>query len=168
MVDVIQFGELSKKAERIIAKEEESKKINRSKIYGYNNNNNNKGERKKSVVSVNKDNKDNSSLSCSDDDNIRRRVSASSSTLTASVKANQTFKSNAKHEQKSLDSLERRRNADFSLIKEIDLKGRRVIIVDDIITSGASMSNAATLIRSLGAKDIIAACLAIAYKEDYI
>ena len=76
------------------------------------------------------------------------------------------FKSNAKHEQKSLDSLERRRNADFSLIKEIDLKGRRVIIVDDIITSGASMSNAATLIRSLGAKDIIAACLAIAYKED--
>jgi ComF family protein len=78
------------------------------------------------------------------------------------------FKSNAKHEQKSLDSLERRRNADFSLIKEIDLKGRRVIIVDDIITSGASMSNAATLIRSLGAKDIIAACLAIAYKEDYI
>ena len=100
MVDVIQFGELSKKAERIIAKEEESKKINRSKLYAYNNNNSNKGERKKSVVSVNKDNKDNkdnSSLSCSDDDNIRRRVSASSSTLSASVKANQTFKSNAKH-----------------------------------------------------------------------
>ena len=76
------------------------------------------------------------------------------------------FKSNAKHEQKSLDSLERRRNANFSLIKDMDLKGRKVIIVDDIITSGASMSNAATLIRSMGAKDIVAACLAIAYTED--
>lgn len=74
--------------------------------------------------------------------------------------------SNAKHEQKSLDTLERRRNADFTLIKETNLKGKRVIIVDDIITSGASMSNAATLIRSLGAKDVVAACLAIAYNED--
>ena len=75
------------------------------------------------------------------------------------------FKSNAKREQKSLDSLERRRNADFALINEIDLTGRRVIIVDDIITSGASMANAASLLRSLGCRNITAACLAIAYKD---
>ena len=94
MVDVIQFGELSKKAERILAKEEESKKIHRSKLYGLH-----KGERKKSVVNVIKD-RDNSSLSCSDDDDdnntppiIKRR--ASHSTSSTSVKADQTFKSNA-------------------------------------------------------------------------
>ena len=76
------------------------------------------------------------------------------------------LKSNSTREQKSLDHLSRRKNADFSLTKDISLSGRKVIIVDDIITSGASMSNAATLVRSLGSKDIIAACLAIAYKED--
>ena len=75
------------------------------------------------------------------------------------------FKSNAKREQKSLDSLERRRNADFTMINEMDLSGRRVIIIDDIITSGASMANAASLLRSLGCRDITAACLAIAYKD---
>ena len=75
------------------------------------------------------------------------------------------FKSNAKREQKSLDSLERRRNADFALINEMDLTGRRVIIVDDIITSGASVANAASLLRSLGCRNITAACLAIAYKD---
>ena len=75
------------------------------------------------------------------------------------------FKSNAKREQKSLDSMERRRNADFTMINEMDLSGRRVIIIDDIITSGASMANAASLLRSLGCRDITAACLAIAYKD---
>jgi predicted amidophosphoribosyltransferase len=76
------------------------------------------------------------------------------------------FKSKAKRAQKSLDSIERRKNADFVLINERDLSKRRVIIVDDIITSGASMSNAATLLRSLNCHDITAAALAIAYKDD--
>ena len=77
----------------------------------------------------------------------------------------QLLKSNAKKAQKSLDTNERRKNADFSIIKEVDLKGKTVIIIDDIITSGSSMANAAALIRSMGSKDIIAACLAIAYKD---
>lgn len=75
------------------------------------------------------------------------------------------MKSNAKTAQKSLDHTERRKNADFELIKEVDLSGKTVIIVDDIITSGASVSNAAMLIRGLGSKSIIAACIAIAYKD---
>ena len=75
------------------------------------------------------------------------------------------LKSNAKVEQKSLESTERLKNADFDIVKNIDLNGREVIIVDDIITSGASMSSAATLIRSLGCRSIIAAALAIAYKD---
>lgn len=75
------------------------------------------------------------------------------------------LKSNAKKPQKSLETLERLKNADFELTAEPDLSGKRVIIVDDIITSGASMSSAATLIRSLGCKNITAAVLAIAYKD---
>ena len=76
------------------------------------------------------------------------------------------LKSNAKKPQRSLDSAERMKNADFDIVKDIDLTGREVIIVDDIITSGASMRSAAALIRSLGCKKITVACLAIAYKDD--
>lgn len=75
------------------------------------------------------------------------------------------LRSNAKKPQKSLERTDRMKNANFSLIRDIDLKGRRVIIIDDIITSGASVSVAASLIRSLGARDIVAGCLAIAYRD---
>lgn len=76
------------------------------------------------------------------------------------------LKSNAKKPQKSLERTDRMKNADFRIIRDIDLTGRQVIIVDDIITSGASVSVAASLIRSLGAKNITAACLAIAYRDN--
>ena len=76
------------------------------------------------------------------------------------------LKSKAKKAQKSLEAEDRFRNADFAIIDERDLSERGVIIVDDIITSGASMSKAAALIRSLGSKDIVAAALAIAYKDE--
>lgn len=75
------------------------------------------------------------------------------------------LKSNAKIEQKSLDRTERLKNADFDIEQDVDLSGKNVIIVDDIITSGASMASAASLIRSLGCKNITAAVLAIAYKD---
>ncbi len=73
--------------------------------------------------------------------------------------------SKSKKEQKSLDKEERFQNADFYIAKEIDLTGKRVIIIDDIITSGASMAKSAALIRSLGCREIIAASLGIAYKD---
>ena len=76
------------------------------------------------------------------------------------------LKSKAKKPQKSLEVTDRLKNADFELVKEIDLSGKRVIIVDDIITSGASMSSAAVLVRALGCKNIIAAALAVAYPDD--
>ena len=76
------------------------------------------------------------------------------------------LKSRAKKPQKSLDTEDRFKNADFRIIDKRDLTGKSVIIVDDIITSGASMSKAASLIRSLGSKNIVAASLAIAYKDE--
>lgn len=78
----------------------------------------------------------------------------------------QILSSKAKSEQKKLETEERFRNADFYISKNLDLTGREVIIVDDIITTGASISKAASLIRSLGAKSIVAATLAIAYRDD--
>ncbi len=77
------------------------------------------------------------------------------------------LKSKAKTEQKKQHGINRQKNADFVIKKKCDLSGKCVIIVDDVITSGASMSVAASLLRSLGAKEIIAASLAIAYKDDY-
>ena len=75
------------------------------------------------------------------------------------------LKSNAKKPQKSLEKMERLKNTDFEIIKEIDLTGKSVIIVDDIITSGASMGTAASLVRSMGCRNIVALTLGIAYKE---
>lgn len=75
------------------------------------------------------------------------------------------LRSRARKEQKTLEIEDRFKNADFYISKDIDLAGRSVIIVDDIITTGASIGKAASLIRSMGARDIIAACLAIAYKD---
>lgn len=75
------------------------------------------------------------------------------------------LKSNAKKPQKSLEAADRFKNADFYISKNIDLTGRAVLLVDDIITSGASMSKAASLIRSLGSREINAVSLAIAYKD---
>ncbi len=73
--------------------------------------------------------------------------------------------SNARKAQKSLDRTERFNNLDFEIKQELDLSGKSVIIVDDIITSGASMAAAAALIRSMGCKYIVAASLGIAYKD---
>lgn len=75
------------------------------------------------------------------------------------------FRSNAKKPQKSLETSDRRKNADFAVVNKTDMTGKRVIIVDDIITSGASMSNAAALIRAMGCRDITAVALAIAYRD---
>lgn len=76
------------------------------------------------------------------------------------------LRSNSKKAQKMLDRTERFQNADFSINRRRNLTDKGVIIIDDVITTGASMSKAASLIRSMGAKDIIAATLGIAYKDD--
>ena len=59
-------------------------------------------------------------------------------------------------------------NADFKLIKNPPkLVGKKVIIVDDIVTTGASMAHCATLIRALGTKNIVGAEISIAYKDEF-
>ncbi len=79
-----------------------------------------------------------------------------------------TLTSAAKTAQKGLHGEERKRNAVFKPRANLTLKGKRVLIVDDVITTGASMSEAARILHSLGASELVAASLSIAYKDEYV
>ena len=75
--------------------------------------------------------------------------------------------SKSEQAQKTTHGKEREKNVVFDIKgrNPISLKGKTVIIVDDIVTTGASMATAGALIRALGAKEIIAASLAETYKD---
>ena len=72
----------------------------------------------------------------------------------------------SKKSQKQLRKRERLSNADFMLISSEPLGKKTVIIVDDIVTTGASVVSAAKLIRKLGRVRIVAASVAYAYKDE--
>lgn len=80
------------------------------------------------------------------------------------------LKSKSTEPQKSVYGDARRENAkfDYKCREDLSLKGKTVILVDDIITTGSSMINSAVLIRGLRPKRIISACLGTAYKEKQI
>ncbi len=68
--------------------------------------------------------------------------------------------------QKAMHGIDRLKNAEVSPKRDLDLTGRRVILVDDIVTTGASMAASAMSIRGMGAKEIIGATIAVAYKDN--
>jgi len=77
--------------------------------------------------------------------------------------------SKTKKAQKKTVGSERIKNAEFKLKKSAkSLSGKTVIIVDDIVTTGASMGACASLIRALGTKKILGAAVSVAYKDKYI
>ncbi len=65
-------------------------------------------------------------------------------------------------EQKQLSKAERIENVKgaFGAAKDIDIRGKTVFVVDDVITSGASMAECAEILRSFGAGDVVALCVA--------
>ena len=84
------------------------------------------------------------------------------------AKYEKTLISHSKKEQKlSKHREERMKNARFDYLnKRVDLAGKTVVLIDDVVTTGASMSVAATLLKGAGAKKIIGASLAIAYNDN--
>lgn len=75
--------------------------------------------------------------------------------------------SKSKKAQKTTHGKDREHNVifDYKGRNPKNLKGKTVIIVDDIVTTGASVATAGALIRALGAKNIIAASVAETCKE---
>lgn len=80
------------------------------------------------------------------------------------------LRSKSRKSQKSVFGEERSSNAKFVLRRnlKLSLKGKTVILLDDIVTTGSSMSNSASVIKTLRPKRIIGACLGTAYKEKRI
>lgn len=78
--------------------------------------------------------------------------------------------SRAKRPQKGIHGDERLKNAvfDYKPGKSRSLKGLTVILVDDVVTTGASMGYCASLIRGMGTRRIVGASVSIAYKDSYI
>ncbi len=78
------------------------------------------------------------------------------------------FRSRARRSQKDLHGNARLANAQVAprlLCRHTDLHGKRVYLVDDIVTTGASMSVAAMALKAMGAKQIIGVCFSIAYLD---
>ena len=78
------------------------------------------------------------------------------------------LRSKSKKAQKKTHGEERIKNAVFAPLKDIDLRGKRVIIFDDVVTTGASMGASAMQIKALGAKEIIGVCIAIAFRDKHV
>ena len=65
--------------------------------------------------------------------------------------------------QKALNARERMRNAkqSFFLSPDAGVQGKYVILIDDIVTTGAGMSVCAALLRKAGARGILCFCIAM-------
>ncbi len=80
----------------------------------------------------------------------------------------QPIYSKSRKAQKKTEGKERIDNARFKMKRSArSLKDKKVIILDDVITTGASMGACAILIHRLGAKSIIGVSISIAYKDRY-
>jgi len=74
-------------------------------------------------------------------------------------------------EQKNLNQYERRLNMRSAYVLrdvEEDIKDKTVILVDDIVTTGASMAACARLVFSLGAYNVMGVCIGLTEKEKNI
>lgn len=83
------------------------------------------------------------------------------------IKYRKLLRSAAKQAQKKTHGEERMENAKFLPIKDIDLRGKSVILFDDVVTTGASMGACAMQLKALGAKEIIGATALVAFKDRY-
>ena len=76
--------------------------------------------------------------------------------------------SKSKKAQKKTHGDERFKNIAFDYKHDADLSGQRIILFDDIVTTGASMGGCAVLLKGLGAKEIVGASISIAFKDKYV
>ena len=77
------------------------------------------------------------------------------------------LKSKTKSAQKKLTYTERHNNARVVPKGRFDLKGKRIIILDDVVTTGSSLSSVADALKRLGVKEFVGASISVAYKDEY-
>lgn len=72
--------------------------------------------------------------------------------------------------QKKLSRTERMKNAlaSFAPRKDVSLDGKRVLLVDDVVTTGATLAAAARHLRRMGAREVITVAVAITLREGSI
>ena len=85
-----------------------------------------------------------------------------------SIPCVRTLRSKARLSQKKLNAAERKANAVYEAARGVDLRKKRVLLVDDIVTTGATMGSAAFTLKGIGAKEIVGVCFAIAYKDPFV
>ena len=67
--------------------------------------------------------------------------------------------------QTGLSASERQKNADGAFVATKGVEGRHVLLVDDVVTTGATMAAAARALRDGGARTVSLAAIAVAVKE---
>ena len=67
--------------------------------------------------------------------------------------------------QTELDPRDRRRNVRGAFACDIDLSGRRVAVVDDVMTTGASLDELARVLKRAGAAEVLNLVVARAYPD---
>ncbi len=77
------------------------------------------------------------------------------------------LRSKSKKAQKKMSHNERKENAVFVCRKRTDLKGKRLLLLDDIVTTGSSMAASADALKAMGAKQIVGVTVSIAFKDEY-
>lgn len=70
-------------------------------------------------------------------------------------------------EQKRLNAAERRENLKnaFAVNPKADVKGKNVLIIDDVCTTGSTLSEASRILKEAGADKVIAAVFAKVIKK---
>ena len=69
--------------------------------------------------------------------------------------------------QKKLDAKKREKSVKnaFALKRSVDLKGKTVVLVDDLVTTGATMGKCASLLKKGGASLVVGLCVAYTEKN---
>ena len=84
------------------------------------------------------------------------------------IKYVKLLNSTSKKMQKKTQGADRISNATFDYARGVrNIKNEKVLLFDDIVTTGASMGNCAMLIKGLGAKEIIGICMSVAFKDKF-
>lgn len=85
------------------------------------------------------------------------------------IKPMKLLTSRAKKAQKETHGQDRMKNPDlrYARFNESLVKGKRLLLFDDVVTTGASMGISAAMLRGIGIKNITGVALSIAFKDSY-